>query len=86
MALVFTKDEALKASVEELAQSVLDNSDGRPISNSFMTNAAIELAKRFVAGEELPKADLSWSRSQGFADGRKTKAVKGIEERYAKNT
>lgn len=83
MSKIFTKEEAKLATDIDLAQSILDNSDGRPMSYGFMTTAAIELAKRIVGGEELPKVDLSHSRSQGFADGRKTKAMKGIEERYA---
>lgn len=82
MGLVFTTEDAKMASKRDLARSILDNSDGRPMSNSFMANAAIELAKRIVGGEELPKVDLSHSRSQGFADGRKTKAMKGVEQRY----
>lgn len=77
-----TSQEVVQATNKQLAQSILDNSDGRPISNNFMATAAIELAKRIVGGEELPKVDLSHSRSQGFADGRRTKTMKGIEERY----
>ena len=83
MSKVFTKVEAKLATDIDLAQSILDCSDGRPISNGFMATAAIELAKRIVGGEELPKVDLSHSRSQGFAEGRKTKAMKAVEERYA---
>ena len=83
MSKIFTKEEAKLATDIDLAQSILDCSDGRPISNSFMENAAFELAKRIVGGQEMPKVDLSQSRSQGFADGRRTKTMKGIEERYA---
>ena len=83
MSKFFTKAEAKLATDIDLAQSILDNSDGSPMSNNFMATAAIELAKRIVGGEELPKVDLSHSRSQGFAEGRKTKAMKGVEQRYA---
>ena len=76
MSKFFTKEEAKLATDIDLAQSILDNSDGRPMSNNFMETAAIELAKRIVGGEELPKVDLSHSRSQGQASSRKTKAIK----------
>lgn len=46
----FTAETAQTATNEELAASILENADGRPISISFMRTAAIELASRILPG------------------------------------
>lgn len=48
----FTIETAKTATNEELAASILENADGRPISISFMRTAAIELASRILPGVE----------------------------------
>lgn len=63
MSIVLTEQSSKSASVEELAQSILDNADSRPMSASFMRVAAVELAKRIIGGNAatLPDDYVSWS-------------------------
>lgn len=51
--LMYTAEEATEATLEQLAQSVLECADGSPIGNSLAMTAAKELARRIVPSVPL---------------------------------
>jgi len=75
-----TKEEARSATNEELAQVVLDCSDGRLISNAFMATAAIELANRILSlhSQPIKEPAVAWgsrAASGGKARARRTRST-----------
>ena len=51
--LMYTSEEAKKATTNDLAQSILDCADGSPIGDSLAMTAAKELANRILPHSEL---------------------------------
>lgn len=78
MSKIFSESELKEASNRELAEFILDKSDGRPLGNAFSASSAIELAKRITGGVELDiLPSPSRNLSQAKAPNRDTKVSKG---------
>jgi len=58
-------DNVQSASCLELADQIMTNSDGRPVSDSFMRVAAIELAKRIGTQEHEKEIKKRYNDSTG---------------------
>ena len=80
----FTTSIAKLATDKQLAQSILDNTDGRPVSDSFLRIAAIELAKRILPNIDqkpvIPRAEYTKS----FEADKNNKANRAVEQNWRK--
>ena len=80
----FTTNSAKLATNEQLAQSILDNTDGRPVSDSFLRIAAIELAKRILPDVSqkpiIPRAEYTKS----FEADKNNKTNRAVEQNWRK--
>ena len=80
----FTTSSAKLATNERLAQSILDNTDGRPVSDSFLRIAAIELAKRILPDASqkpvIPRAEYD----KAFEADKNNKANRAVEQNWRK--
>ena len=74
-----TMDELTNKQLGELVIEL--SSENTP--RSMFTKVSLELAKRFVKDINLPDSTyITGNASQGEAAGRRTKVMRGIEERY----
>lgn len=78
----FTTETAKAATNEELAASILENTDGRPISVSFLQTAAIELANRILPGVEPAPVIPRDYYTRDFEADKNSRVCRAVEQNW----
>lgn len=78
----FTIGTAKLATNEELAASILENTDGRPISVSFLQTSAVELAKRILPGVEPAPIIPRDYYTKDFEADKNSRACRAVEQNW----